>query len=189
MNGHQVPSLDLVAALVNTRAITHENPHAREDLDSPAALERWWAARSESTGTVHATAADLDLTLAVREGLRALLAHHNDAHLDGDDDAIARLAAASDVLPLLGVPDGAGALTLRPAGADGVRHALAGILCAAAWAYADGSWSRLKICRDPACREAFYDTSRNRSRTWCSMAVCGSRAKQRTFADRRRVSG
>lgn len=35
--------------------------------------------------------------------------------------------------------------------------------------------ARLKIC--PNCRWLFLDRSRNRSRAWCDMAVCGNRAK------------
>jgi len=34
---------------------------------------------------------------------------------------------------------------------------------------------RLKIC--PNCRWLFLDRSRNRSRAWCDMAVCGNRVK------------
>ncbi|OAP40564.1 hypothetical protein AU381_01235 [Sinorhizobium glycinis] len=34
---------------------------------------------------------------------------------------------------------------------------------------------RLKIC--PNCEWLFLDRSRNRSRTWCDMAVCGNRTK------------
>ena len=34
---------------------------------------------------------------------------------------------------------------------------------------------RLKIC--PNCEWLFLDRSRNRSRAWCDMAVCGNRAK------------
>ncbi|CAN7164543.1 CGNR zinc finger domain-containing protein [Pararhizobium sp. LjRoot255] len=34
---------------------------------------------------------------------------------------------------------------------------------------------RLKIC--PNCQWLFLDRSRNRSRTWCDMTVCGNRAK------------
>jgi predicted RNA-binding Zn ribbon-like protein len=34
---------------------------------------------------------------------------------------------------------------------------------------------RLKIC--PNCQWLFLDRSRNRSRAWCDMAVCGNRAK------------
>ncbi|HXV31890.1 MAG TPA: CGNR zinc finger domain-containing protein [Sinorhizobium sp.] len=36
---------------------------------------------------------------------------------------------------------------------------------------------RLKIC--PNCEWLFLDRSRNRSRTWCDMAVCGNRTKAR----------
>jgi predicted RNA-binding Zn ribbon-like protein len=38
---------------------------------------------------------------------------------------------------------------------------------------------RLKAC--PACGWLFLDKSKNRSRAWCDMAVCGNRAKARRF--------
>ncbi|WP_377288081.1 CGNR zinc finger domain-containing protein [Rhizobium sp. SG2393] len=40
---------------------------------------------------------------------------------------------------------------------------------------ADPAPERLKIC--PNCGWLFLDRSRNRSRAWCDMAVCGNRAK------------
>ena len=40
---------------------------------------------------------------------------------------------------------------------------------------ADEETSRLKICGN--CGWLFIDRSKNRSRTWCDMAVCGNRAK------------
>lgn len=43
---------------------------------------------------------------------------------------------------------------------------------------------RVKICPADDCRWAFYDTSRNRSRHWCSMQVCGNRAKARAHRER-----
>ena len=43
---------------------------------------------------------------------------------------------------------------------------------------------RVKICPADDCRWAFYDTSRNRSRQWCSMQVCGNRAKARAHRQR-----
>ena len=43
---------------------------------------------------------------------------------------------------------------------------------------------RLSACRDENCRVAFYDKSRNRSRAWCSMEVCGNREKARSFRQR-----
>ena len=44
--------------------------------------------------------------------------------------------------------------------------------------------ARVKICPADDCRWAFYDTSRNGSRQWCSMAVCGNRAKARAHRAR-----
>ncbi|PLT99390.1 hypothetical protein BMJ34_14370 [Sinorhizobium medicae] len=43
---------------------------------------------------------------------------------------------------------------------------------------------RLKIC--PNCAWLFLDRSRNRSRTWCDMAVCGNRSKARRHYRRSR---
>jgi predicted RNA-binding Zn ribbon-like protein len=50
---------------------------------------------------------------------------------------------------------------------------------------------RIKICPgvpgDPTpCFWLFYDTSKNRTRQWCSMADCGSVAKARRLTERRR---
>ena len=60
----------------------------------------------------------------------------------------------------------------------------------AAWltarAMIDGTWSRLKVCPGHDCGWAFYDGSRNQTGRWCSMSVCGGRAKARTHYQRRR---
>jgi len=39
--------------------------------------------------------------------------------------------------------------------------------------------SRVRKCMDDRCGWLFLDTSRNRSRRWCSMKDCGNRAKAR----------
>lgn len=100
-----------------------------------------------------------------------------------DPAALDRFAAVAGELPLRVTADGQPVAPL----AGGVPGALAGLLGRTVLARIDGTWARLKVCRDLGCREAFYDASRNRSGTWCSMAVCGARAKQRTFVDRRRA--
>lgn len=46
--------------------------------------------------------------------------------------------------------------------------------------------SRLRNCGNEACTLVFYDTSRNGTRRWCSMAVCGNRHKVASFRDRQR---
>ncbi len=46
-------------------------------------------------------------------------------------------------------------------------------------------WNRVGQCADErGCGWLFLDTSRNRSRRWCSMGDCGNRAKQRRHAQR-----
>jgi predicted RNA-binding Zn ribbon-like protein len=45
----------------------------------------------------------------------------------------------------------------------------------------------VKICSN--CHWLFVDRSRNRTRVWCDMRVCGNRAKARRHYARRRESG
>ncbi len=75
--------------------------------------------------------------------------------------------------------------TLRPAAA-GIDGAIACIVAIVHDAVRSGTWSRLKVCPADRCEAAFYDTSRNRSATWCSMAICGNRAKVSSYQRRRR---
>ncbi len=35
----------------------------------------------------------------------------------------------------------------------------------------------VKKCENPICVLFFYDTTKNHSRRWCSMSVCGNRMK------------
>lgn len=44
---------------------------------------------------------------------------------------------------------------------------------------------KLRDCGDPQCRWLFLDTSKNHTRRWCKMAVCGNRMKARRFRERR----
>lgn len=44
---------------------------------------------------------------------------------------------------------------------------------------------RLRHCSNPECSLVFYDTARNATRRWCSMALCGNRHKVRSHRARR----
>lgn len=61
------------------------------------------------------------------------------------------------------------------------------VLAASARLAVLGDWDRIKICPADDCRWAFFDHSRNRSRTWCSMRVCGNRTKARNWRERARL--
>ena len=45
----------------------------------------------------------------------------------------------------------------------------------------------VKACERPACTLLFADHTRGRARRWCSMAICGNRAKQAAHRQRLRV--
>lgn len=53
-----------------------------------------------------------------------------------------------------------------------------------AHAVATGSWARVKLCAAPDCRWAFYDMSKSGAGRWCSMTVCGNRAKTKAYRTR-----
>jgi predicted RNA-binding Zn ribbon-like protein len=171
--------LRLVQAFINSIDIEA----AAEALGDPEALARWLHDHGLEPGDTPSSA-DLGRALTLRDALRELAAAHN--HLAGDvaraTGVLNDAAARARLQPVLG---GDGRTTLE-AGADGVPAALGTIVARVHEAIADGSWTRLKACENGHCRWAFYDASRNRSSRWCSMAVCGSRAKSRRAYHRER---
>lgn len=62
------------------------------------------------------------------------------------------------------------------------------VLAAASRLAVLGEWERVKVCPADDCQWAFFDRSRNRSRTWCSMRVCGNREKARVWRERAKLS-
>jgi predicted RNA-binding Zn ribbon-like protein len=76
-----------------------------------------------------------------------------------------------------------GESALVPAG-EGMDAVVAELIGIVHEAMSDGTWTRLKACRSETCEWGFYDRSRNRSGTWCSMAVCGNRQKARSYRRR-----
>ncbi|NER79744.1 MAG: CGNR zinc finger domain-containing protein [Leptolyngbya sp. SIO1D8] len=50
----------------------------------------------------------------------------------------------------------------------------------------DGTWVRFKCCALPTCGWAYYDTTKSRTKRWCSMQTCGSRNKARRYYERNR---
>ena len=49
-----------------------------------------------------------------------------------------------------------------------------------------GELQAVRQCAGRACGWLFLDTSRNRTRRWCDMSVCGNRAKARRHHERLR---
>ena len=162
--------LRLVQRFVNTV----DREHGREWWPTPEALAAWLEEHSlgpsEPVGE-----ADLSRAVALRAALQALM-RANGTGGEIPVDAVTTLNR-----------EGRG-LTLELRDDGGVRVAapeapLAQVVAVALAAMLDGSWSRLKTCRQ--CGWAFYDYSRNRSGSWCSMQICGNRLKTRAYRRRR----
>lgn len=168
------PEVELVRSFLNTAEIGD----GVEALDSPASLGLWLAQAGLIEPGTPASGRDLQLALRLRAALRAEVVRHHD-RLD-DPTVVAALDEVCCELPLRAA---CGPEALVPAG-SGVRGALAQLAAAATTARIKGTWGRLKICPAEDCAWAFYDTSRNRSKRWCSMDVCGNRSKVRAFRDR-----
>ncbi len=49
----------------------------------------------------------------------------------------------------------------------------------------EGDLKRVRQCRGEHCGWVFFDMTKNGSRRWCEMSVCGNRAKQKRFTARR----
>ncbi len=179
-SGHAPGPLRLVQEFVNT---------LDEDVDSIAdqgALERWLIDERLMEPGDHLDSQDHGRVIAVRERMRDVLAaHHGDPAPPGSLDELNALVAATLMRVTFGAAD---EVSVEPAhkGVDGV---LGQILAAVVASIAEGTWGRLKICRADTCRWAFYDVSKNRSGAWCSMKVCGNRAKVRAYQQRRRQRG
>lgn len=169
--------LALVQAFINSH-FDLEDDHGAELLHSPAALVDWLRGAGLLKAAPEASHAELQRALTVREGLRTL-ARGGSAPTEPLDGAARGAAVELRVAP-------GGDLRFVAAPDAGVAGALGVLLAIAAVALADGSWSRLKVCPGEDCGWAFYDGSRNRSGRWCSMSVCGGRAKARTHYRRRR---
>jgi predicted RNA-binding Zn ribbon-like protein len=165
---YDVPSaapepLRLVQLYLNTT----DHEHDRELLGTPAQVEAWFMEHGLETGRLGR--AGVRRAQAVREALREfIVSGRESAELT---DAARRARVTIDLVSPRLVPQ-----------APGLDGALGSILAVVYDAVRDGTWSRLKTCRN--CRWAFWDASRNRSATWCSMTLCGNRLKVRRYRSR-----
>ncbi|HYZ19092.1 MAG TPA: CGNR zinc finger domain-containing protein [Gaiellaceae bacterium] len=165
--------LRLVQLFVNTIDIENE----REWLPDAAALEAWARDRELVPTATRFSRGDLRRAVELREAFRALLRGEADARASAVFEEAARAARFTVELE----PDGMPALEPQAHGIHLLRGRLVAVAVAA---MLDGSWQRLKACRN--CRWAYFDESKNRSARWCSMELCGNRLKTRAYRRRRR---
>ena len=171
-------SLRLVQALVNTL-----NAETGQDLlgTVPAAAAWLGTARLLPPGSV-LTAPQQAALLELREATRQVLSGHT---LRRDDPAAAgRLTMALAPCRLTLAVEPAGGVRLVSADYDAFSRVVGGVAAAIAEAATAGTWARLKCCPGQRCGWAFYDRSASSRSRWCSMQICGARAKMRAYRDR-----
>ena len=119
---------------------------------------------------------------ALREAVFRLFARpgpsESDLALVGEE---AGRAASARVLE----PGGTGYVFEWPA-SERLERPLWPLALAAAELLTSEDRGRVKECAAGSCNWLFLDMSRNRSRRWCDMAVCGNRAKARRFSARQK---
>jgi predicted RNA-binding Zn ribbon-like protein len=170
--------LALVQAFINSH-YDLEFEHGADLLATRHGVSGWLARHDLIRRSHRVTGPEHLEVVEVREALREL------ARGEGENGLSAEARRALN----LGWPveiglDAHGPRWQRIDGA-GVRGALGFILAIAARAMIEGSWARLKVCPGEHCGWVFYDNSRNLSGRWCSMSVCGGRAKARAHYRRR----
>ncbi|MDI3409166.1 CGNR zinc finger domain-containing protein [Streptomyces cavernicola] len=158
-------ALAFVAALVNTLDVAT----GADSLDTAEGRAEFGVSEREA-----------DDAKELREALRVACLAHAGHRPHRTTRPLSQLLAHA---PLLVTVDDSGAARLQPADpaplAARVAHAIAE-------ATAAGTWLRLKACEAGDCLWAYYDRSPAARRRWCSMQVCGSRAKMRTYRSRAR---
>ncbi len=172
--------LDLVRDYVNTLDLEA----GIDRISSPDDLATWLSEQGLVDDLVDPTGEELEDALAVREAIRQLLLAHNG--VESDTGAASKTLEEAGREAHLGVRFENGRPLLAPEG-HGTRAAVGRIVATVAELAPTEEWKRLKGCRDDHCQVAFYDKSRNRSRAWCSMEVCGNREKARNFRERHRA--
>jgi predicted RNA-binding Zn ribbon-like protein len=98
---------------------------------------------------------------------------------------LAPLASHPTPCPLWPGLLGAGSVRFQPQ-ETGQRALVMLVLAALFEGQQVGTRRRLKTCRNPRCRVAFYDRSRNASGVWHSVRICGNAINLRAHRERRR---
>ena len=174
--------LDRVQALINSVELDFN----RDRLADPANAVPWLVRTGLLTPGAELTEQDVDLLRGVREALRAVLVRNAGGPAPTEPQlAPLRKVAAHGAARVDLADDGGIRLT---ADGDSVPDRLFDLLLIIRDAQRDGSWSHLKACANEDCRWAFFDRSRNHGGTWCDMATCGNKIKNREFRARRRTA-
>ncbi|MFH8410213.1 CGNR zinc finger domain-containing protein [Streptomyces sp. NPDC018019] len=179
-------SLGLVQDLLNT--ISAGSPREPDLLQGIESAQKWvneaTAQWSEGVGQavpdIILDAESLTELRSFRDDLQALVALGPEAA----QEAVPVLHTATAALQL----GQDGLVRLEPRG-TGWRRLAALVIAAAFEGQRADTRRRLKTCRNPRCKVAFFDRSRNNSGVWHDVKTCGNTVNLRAYRARRRATG
>jgi len=174
--------LGLVQSFLNT----YDLQSGRDLLTERASAKRWLVEQKLASPGTEYDDSDLRRLIEVRRSLGELVSANGGAGIQRRavttlNEAARRVRLGVRLHPVDGyrlVAEGVG-----------VDRPIGELLMSVTGAMAAGNWNRLKVCANEACQRAFYDSSRNRSGRWCSMATCGNRMKGRAYRQRHSAAG
>jgi hypothetical protein len=164
----------------------HEHESDGAEVDPPLEMIRTFLVERELLeGEERLDETDRETYLELRRALRNLILVNDGEPLSPADAAtIDRVTVAAGLHPHFH-PEGDP--TLEPRG-GGVAAAFGRMVAIGFVASFDGTFDQLKLCAADDCRAVFYDRSKNHSGRWCSMDVCGNRAKVRAWRERQKAT-
>ena len=147
-----------------------------EDFYSPQSTENWLREIGLWTGKTRVSKTQHSRLVEFREKLRHWMINKGEFRELN--------AMVSDISFRVAI-DPSGRFEFRATG-DPCDLIIGGLLGVIAESASDGTWNRLKCCDLATCGWAFYDSTRSRTKRWCSMRTCGSRHKAREYYKRNR---
>lgn len=170
---------------INTQAWAEHEPH--DFWQSDEDVKNWLQRSGLATLPEKLTAKPGELLVEARK-LRSLVRQLVEAKKNGQPVALESLngylAQAQSHLQI--VADDEGALhTERVFRLDTPLRALAPLAEQVAELIVQGQFEYIRQCEHPECTLWFYDRTKAHRRRWCSMALCGNRAKVARFRAKR----
>lgn len=177
---HLKHELGTLVELVNSAP-----PAAATDTLATLAGVRAFISRRIVTNVSKPRLSDISALRLIREHFRAIVG-------ESDESIRIRLVntslASATMHPRLAIHDGLPLhLHFFPKNAAVAEHLLADCSVAVAELMVAGEGSRLKLCAVDSCGRAFFDQTRNRSRTYCDSRRCGNRLHAAAYR-RRKIS-
>lgn len=171
-------SIDLLENFSHLVAWLHQ-AHLLNDVQAQESLASW--------DNTPAAAQVLTAAKQLRQAIQAIIANHTttkivaQSTLDTINQLLIHYVGFHQLVPTQkGVE-----LHFHPS-----AHQAIGLIMPIAQAASDlvchSGFRHIRKCENPVCPLYFYDTSKNHTRRWCSMAICGNRMKATAFYQRHR---